>query len=656
MLETIRKHRKKFFGVVMLGLISMLMLGFGIDSFFRTKVETYAAKINGEEIPIDEFYKKREIINSRYRNQLGDKYEMFKDSLNLNQTAVDQIINEKIAQSFSDKIKLKASKSAVMEKIAEDVKRYMGTELTKNSYSQFLQLIGLSGSSLEAQTQQQLIQAQLLGVIGELNMPTSVEAEKVFNKNNIKVKLEVLSFTPLEEDKKNISLNDEELKKFYEENKNNFENPETVEISLVKFNSRDFFDKVDISEEDLKTAYDENSYKYRTEPKIRLAKLSLKKSKDKEEDLGILKELTGEKEEESANKFNPNSLIKNKLRDISKEAQELAFEDLVSKYSEDEDSKKNSGDLGLLEIRNLNPKISQATNNLKVGDISDIVEEDNFFSIFYVKEKEESKEKDFEQVKPILKSELQMEDAPLYARNAAEEFIQQWSSSDKTFGEFAKEQNLEAIKSSKPLKKYQGENNIPNEITNKALELSDGASEVFEIGNDSYAVYVEKLIPAFIPNFEEVKDKVETQLLQKKSKELAKERAEAILAKIQSNPSDISKIIEEAKNQKAEYREIEEQTKNTPPQDIWSNSTVYQKAFLLSTGEVINEVIDFKGAFNIVIAKNSIQDEDKKFEDEKKSIIEAQKNTSSAKNYYVLIEELKKNSEIEINPKILDSK
>lgn len=97
------------------------------------------------------------------------------------------------------------------------------------------------------------------------------------------------------------------------------------------------------------------------------------------------------------------NLGKKILRELNKKT--LKFEDAVQKYSEDPLSKSRGGDLGCLQV-NQRPDVPQEVFKLKPGTFSDLVEFNNYFYIYTVKEIMPAQTQNFDNVKESIRMRL----------------------------------------------------------------------------------------------------------------------------------------------------------------------------------------------------------------------------------------------------------
>lgn len=166
------------------------------------------------------------------------------------------------------------------------------------------------------------------------------------------------SVTLQKEIEANIKVNDEDLKKYYEEHQKEFVQPEKVKASHI------------------------------------LVKFDKSKAGDREAKLVQAKKILSE--------------VKAKAKDPK------SFNDLAGKYSEDEGSKRRGGDVGFFERTEeggrMAKEFSDAAFALKnIGDLSDVVESPFGFHIIQLTARREKVEKPFDEVKARIESTLKAE-------------------------------------------------------------------------------------------------------------------------------------------------------------------------------------------------------------------------------------------------------
>ncbi len=84
------------------------------------------------------------------------------------------------------------------------------------------------------------------------------EVEAIYLTSNIADKLK---YRVISKDDINISIDEDKLKKFWEERRDNFKNPKKYEFDIVWFDTED----INVTDDEVRKFYNENSYRYTSE-------------------------------------------------------------------------------------------------------------------------------------------------------------------------------------------------------------------------------------------------------------------------------------------------------------------------------------------------------------------------------------------------------
>ncbi len=155
------------------------------------------------------------------------------------------------------------------------------------------------------------------------------------------------------------------------------------DISLKKLYDKEI--KVTYTQDDLKKYYENNKYKFKVPPKIRVQQIS------------IQIDPTDPKSKEKSHK-----LIKEIAEKLKKGE---SFADLAYKYSDDM-SRIKGGDMGFIHKGRIDSRIEKVAFNLDINKTSNIIELDTGYFLVKVTDKKPSVQLKFEDIKDSLKSEL----------------------------------------------------------------------------------------------------------------------------------------------------------------------------------------------------------------------------------------------------------
>jgi peptidyl-prolyl cis-trans isomerase C len=153
-------------------------------------------------------------------------------------------------------------------------------------------------------------------------------------------------------------------------------------------------DKVKVSDADIEKYYNENKQEFVQPEKVKVNLIQFK-----------LKE-NATSEEKSAQKKKASETLKRLKKDED-------FEKVAKEVSEDERTKNNGGNTGFFSkgkrSNTYGPKVEDAAFSMKEGQISDIIEEKNGFYIIKVAEKKPEKEETLQEAKSKIERRLQQE-------------------------------------------------------------------------------------------------------------------------------------------------------------------------------------------------------------------------------------------------------
>mgnify|MGYP001129150504 CR=1 FL=1 len=196
------------------------------------------------------------------------------------------------------------------------------------------------------------------------------------------------------------NLTDEDLKKTIAESDMTFEDYKRhiiKQLEREKLISQEIRGKIVISDESVRNYYELHKSHFQEPNSIRLSSIFLPvKGSDIEKTVQLAKEL------------------KNKIK-----AGET-FENLVIKYSEGP-GREAGGDLGYFEISQLHPELRKLVSQLDVGEVSDPFLLGNYVQLIKVTEKRGGKEKNFEEIKEVIRDALYHEELQKRFRDFVEE-------------------------------------------------------------------------------------------------------------------------------------------------------------------------------------------------------------------------------------------
>jgi peptidyl-prolyl cis-trans isomerase D len=229
---------------------------------------------------------------------------------------------------------------------------------------------------------------------------------------------------------------------------------------------------------------------------------------------------------------------KKKATDVLAQAKKGAkFDELAKKYSEDGGSKDKGGDLGWIVQGQTVAEFEKTAFSLNPGQISDLVKTQYGFHIIKVVEKETAHTKPFEEVKDSLRLNFLPNEVERQSSAISDQVSAAIRQSPKiSLDDLAKQFQLtlgetRAVAAGEPLLDLANSKEAKDAI----FSLKQGELSLPVHTDRGYVVLFVKLIQqAHQGTFDEVRDRVSTDLKREKSTELAKSKADELSRRVKA--------------------------------------------------------------------------------------------------------------------------
>jgi peptidyl-prolyl cis-trans isomerase D len=321
---------------------------------------------------------------------------------------------------------------------------------------------------------------------------------------------------------------------------------------------------------DVERAYNDNIEQYSTPEQVRASHILLKtEGKD-------------------------DAAVKAKAEEILKQAKAGAdFGELAKKYSEDEGSAKNGGDLDYFTRGKMVPEFETAAFTLQPGQISDLVKSPFGYHIIKVTDKKAGSRRTLADMRQQLTDQLAFERAQLQASELAANLEKQISK-PADLDKVAKAQDI-AVQESGFFAKDEpvmGMGPSP-EASARAFDMKIGdVSPALRAARGFVFITPVAKQDAYVPKLDEVKDRVRDEVIKTKARDLAKQKADEVAAKLRG-ASDFDKA---AKAAGVEPKTTELIARDAPIPDLGNAPAVEDAAFKLSVGGVSDAIPTDNGA------------------------------------------------------------
>ncbi len=405
MFDSIRKHQRILQGLLLL-LIFPAFAFFGISGYdrFLSDDRSEIAKVGDAKVTKQEFDQAQARQMDQIRKVLGDQADpKMLDTEQSRKEILDSLITQKALAVESARRKIAVTDGQVREAInaidglkkpdgSFDIERYRNALAAQNK----------SEATFEAEVRRDLA-LQVL--------PTSIAATSFISKASLsrlaglleeQREVRVLK-VKVEDFISKAQPNEEQLKKYYNDNLKKFEQPEQAKVEYLVLSKEAIAATITLNPEDVKTYYEQNKAKYS------------KKEERKASHVLIISDKAAKPDAKAA--------AKAKAEDVLKRVKAGGdFAAIAKAESQDPGSAANGGDLGFFERDAMVKPFSDAAWSLKDGEISNVVESDFGFHVIKLTGIKGGGTRSLDEVKPEIENEIKAQQAGKKFTELAEGF------------------------------------------------------------------------------------------------------------------------------------------------------------------------------------------------------------------------------------------
>lgn len=525
MLDFLRKRKRNWIIILFLGIIVVTFALFVGSGKFRDQGAGDVAEINGESISQREFAIQYERAVERYRQMLKGSLtpEMIK-GLNIKGSLLEELIQRKLMLQEARNLGLAATDDDLAEHLAVAPEFQVGGRFSKDRYLQILQTNRLLPAQFEEEQRDQLTIQRLYSVLVDSVHVSEAEVRDRYKIDQEKINLSYVKL-PISSFNSQVKLGAEDIKQYYERNKESLKQPLKVQLEYVTYPYERFAPAGQISDKEIEDYYQANREEKFHHPKeVKVGYVSVKL------DAGA--------------DANQKKTAQTQAESIVKEARAgKDFADLAKRFSEDPTAAKG-GDLGWIAPGQLPQPIEKTIFALAQGAVSDPIETPAGFQIFKAEdlkpEKTESLKEATPEITKILKTEKAKSEAAKMADRDREKAL-----SGTDLSKLAQESGVKITVSNwlaagETLPEV-GEN---QQFYKNAFALApNDVSPVIEGKNGYYLIRLKERKEPTIPPVESVRDQIEKNLRESKAYELASQKGNSMLEQLKKE-KDISKLVQ----------------------------------------------------------------------------------------------------------------
>ncbi len=528
MFEFFRKHMRVF---------QILLLALIIPSFVFLGVEGYrgaseganqtVAEVDGQSISQAEWDMAHRDQVERVRRQNPSVDPKMFDSPQIKQQSLDTLIRQRVMLIAADRLHLSTTDDRLQRLFATDPQFAPIRNADGSVNQELIAAQGMSSDMFARRLRQDLsVQQVLLGVSGT-GFVSAAAADRAVDSYFQQREVFLQRFDTAGYVAK-VNPSDADLERYHKDPANaaQFQAPEQASVEYVVLDLEAMKKEVSINEDDLRKYYTENASRYTT-PEERRASHIL---------------ISAEKSLAAADRAKAKAKAEELLAEVQKNPD--AFAELAMKNSQDPESAVKGGDLDFFGRGAMVKPFEDAAYTLKVGETSGVVESDFGFHIIRVNDKRGGDKRSFEDARSEIETEIRLQLAQTRYSEAAAEFsnlvYEQSDSLKPAIDKFKLELKTAQGVTRQPAPGAKGPLASPKFLdalfANDALRNNRNTDAVETAANQLVSGRVLQYDAARALPLADVKEKVRARVVEAQAAALARQDGEARLAALKQAP------------------------------------------------------------------------------------------------------------------------
>jgi peptidyl-prolyl cis-trans isomerase D len=627
MLRYLRENTGNWIIKIFLGIIVIVFVFLGVGSF-GSKRNDSVATINDEPITIKEYQQAYKAMVDQMRARFGKNLnDDILKALNVKQQALESLIEQKIILTEADKLGITVSKKELQKNLLSIKAFQKNGKFNLALYKKVLSLNSLNPEIFEQNQVHSLIQQKVRDLVLSTVNVSDLEAKAWYLFQNTKIAVDYLLFNP--NDYVDIHPDENQIKKFYDENKKNYQSDPKIKAVYLKFSPEDYKNEVTVSETNIKEYYEEHQEQFKIPQKVEARHILIKVDNDAPE------EKVKEAEKQAL-----------KIYQMAVKGQD--FQKLARQYSQGP-SKDSGGYLGVFEKKAMVKPFGDKVFSMKPGEISKPVRTRFGWHIIKLMAKFDASIQTLAQVSEKIKKELAKQEMQNFAYDKAGEAFDAVIDGDD-FEQVALIANKKFTTTREFTIAGDGLDMADNaEFAKAAFNLSlDDISDVKQLGDSYYLIKVIKKIAPVVQEFDLVKDRVTKELTAKLQIEKARQDARSYLAKA----LDANALDQLAREGHLKLKSTKLFTRNSRIEGIGNSPEFIRASFSLNKkNKIYSKIIEASSGFYVIGFKEKKVPATSEILQNLKTVKNEIIWRKQAQSFQAWMNEMKKQYTIKYNPK-----
>jgi len=229
MISWMQKHRKYLVITIWISTIAFVGAGFvGWGTYQYGSKSNSIAKVGDISITMQEFETAYSNIYQQYNQALGGKLDTATaKELGLQKQVLQSLIHQALLKNFADEYGIVVSDKEIQKSILEIKAFQKDGKFDKTTYTTLLKSMGIKPKTFEENLKNEILLKKILSFLqlGVLKLELEAFGSAIFMADKLRYK--VFAKKDI-----NVDVNENELKKYWEENKNRFLTPKRFKLAI----------------------------------------------------------------------------------------------------------------------------------------------------------------------------------------------------------------------------------------------------------------------------------------------------------------------------------------------------------------------------------------------------------------------------------------
>src|SRR5262245_47927526 len=509
MLDFMRRQRSslKWVWVILIFIfsVSLILLYIPAGDLPNVSVSNDVASVGSESISAREFQTAYRTYVDRMRGQITP--EMMR-AFHFERQILDNLVTQHVVLEEARRLGLDVTPAEVESKILENPAfRDNGVFIGRARYEAILSQNNFTVEDFESAMTNEILRDKLRSFVTAGVNVTDKDVEEEYKRRNEKAKIDYFVIDAAKSHNK-VTVSEKDERDYYEKNKAKYTIPEKRKAKYVFFESLKLRAESKATDDELRQYYEQHKDEYTLPERVKAQH--------------ILFKTQGKTPEEIAK-------IREKAQGVLERAKKGEdFGSLAKQYSEDATA-SSGGDLGDFGHGQMVPEFEKAAFSLGVGAISDLVQTQFGFHIIKVNDKQQGRERPFEEMKEAIRPIVETRKAEQKGNDLAQQIAVDLVS-NKNLEAVAAKYNVQVKET--PLK--ESGQPIPElgnatELDKKMFTLAKGEiGTAIQVDRGWVVPQIEDIVAGHPASFEEAQPRVAVDVKKEKAQQLAADKAKQI--------------------------------------------------------------------------------------------------------------------------------